>query len=291
MNPVILLADLDGLPGTEETLVTALALGKKFDARVQLLHVEMDPMRAAPILGDGMTGMAVEQLIESLEARGIERRNVVHELYKKHCIEAGLKIVEPDSNGAAEGFEVSFESKVGREAEEIETHGRLADLVIVNRPDRDNETDSSAIDAALFGTGKPALFVPSGFEGGCGEAVMIAWDGSRESARAVSAALPFLKQAERVFIASGREDKDVAPPSRLLGFLKAHGVKAETWAFNLSGEGISADLLRQASKASADMLVMGAYGHSRFRELVLGGATRGVLKNAKISGSHDPLEK
>jgi nucleotide-binding universal stress UspA family protein len=138
------------------------------------------------------------------------------------------------------------------------------------------------MDAALFGTGRPVIAVPADTKKGFGNKVAIAWDGSREGAMAVTGALPLLKQAKEVVVITAREDDDVIEPSSLARYLAGHGITAKTWAYTPGSESIADGLLGQAEHAGSDCLIMGAYGHSRLRERILGGATEGVLQRAKI---------
>jgi len=282
MSLAIILAVIDGAPGSESAMKTALELGLRFKARTDLLHVELDPAGAVPVVGEGMSGAAVEQIIESLKAESETRRKEAERLFKALCVDAKLPVVEPDAMPKAGQFAVAFRKVKGTEPEQVLQRGRLADLIVLARSGWEGDGGLSAtFDSALFDSGRPVLLLPKAPVAGFGRTVAVAWDGSREAARAVSAALPFLEAAETVAILTARESDSQAEPSQLLGYLAAHGVEGKTWAFTPEGA-IGEALLAEAAKAKADLLVMGAYGHSRLRELVLGGATRGVLANAAI---------
>jgi nucleotide-binding universal stress UspA family protein len=124
--------------------------------------------------------------------------------------------------------------------------------------------------------------VPGETKKGFGTRIAVAWDGSREGALAAAGALPLLGKADEVVVVTAREDSDVVEPSALARYLASHGVEAKTWAYTPGGEPITEGLLAQADHAGADCLVMGAYGHSRLRERILGGATEGVLRKSKL---------
>jgi len=282
MPLAIVLAVIDGAPGSEAAMKAALEVGRRFSARIDLLHVEIDPASAVPVVGEGMSGAAVEQIIDSLQAEAETRRKEAERLFDQLCVAAKLPVVEPDSTPKAGEFSVAFHKVKGTEPDEVLRHGRLADLIVLARTGWEGDGGLSAtFDGALFDSGRPVLLLPQAPVAGFGRSVAVAWDGSRESARAATAALPFLENAEKVIILTARETDHDAEPSQLAGFLAAHGVAGKTWAFSPDG-GIGDALLEEAGKAKADLLVMGAYGHSRLRELVLGGATRDVLVNAAI---------
>lgn len=282
MALAIILGVVDGAPGSEAAMKAALELGARFKTHTNLLHVELDPAGAVPIVGEGMSGAAVEQIIESLKAESETRRKEAERLYKELCVDAKLPVVEPETLPQAGTFAVAFHRVKGTEPDEVLRRGRLTDLIVLARSGWEGDGGLSAtFDSALFDSGRPVLLLPQAPVAGLGRQVAVAWDGSREAARAVSAALPFLETAESVVVLTARESDNHAEPSQLVGYLAAHGVEAKTWAFKPEG-GIGDALLAEAGKAKADLLVLGAYGHSRLRELVLGGATRSVLGNAAI---------
>jgi len=127
------------------------------------------------------------------------------------------------------------------------------------------------------------IVVPAEAGKGFGSKVAVAWDGSREAALAATAALPLLQAADEVVVITARESDDMVEPSTLARYLAGHGIEARTWGYVPAGESIAEGLLDQAGRAGSDCLVMGAYGHSRLRERILGGATEGVLQRAKIA--------
>lgn len=278
-----ILAVIDGTSGSEAALAAALHLGRSHSARVELLHVETDVSTAVPAIGEGMSGAAVEQIMQTLQAEAENRRKQARALYEAKCRAAKLPLSEPDDPLEPGRFAVAFRHLVGREAEEVLRRGRLCDLIVMARPAREDEAVVSAtFDAALFDSGRPVLLVPASPVERLGETVAVAWNGSREATRAVGAALPLLAQAKKVAILRGREPGAEAEPSALAGYLAGYGIAARTWAFTPGAGPIGEALLTEAEKAGADLMVMGAYGRSRLRELVLGGATRGILSHGTI---------
>jgi len=114
-----------------------------------------------------------------------------------------------------------------------------------------------------------------------GSRIVLAWDGSVQAARAVGAALPFLRLAQQVTVTTAGEADRRVPAEALLAYLARHEVRAQSESF-ASAAGVGKGLVEQAARLRADLLVMGAYGHSRLRELVLGGVTRQVLVDAAL---------
>ncbi len=283
MDWASILAVTDGAAGSDAAMAAAIDLGQRFGARVDFLHVANDPRDLMPYVGEGMSGTAMEQIMASVEASNAKRREAVEASFKRLCSGAGLPEVQPDEMVEAGQFAVCLDKVTGRQPEEIERRGRLVDLIVMPHPALAEGDESASMDAALFGSGRPVLVAPAQLKAGFGSKVAIAWDGSREGAAATTAALPLLKRAEEVVIITAREDEDVMEPSSLARYLAGHGIKGKTWAYTPGSESIAAGLLDQADHAGADCLVMGAYGHSRLRERILGGATEGVLENAKIA--------
>jgi len=280
MDWASILAVTDGAAGSDAAMAAAIDLGQRFGARVECLHVANDPRDLLPYVGEGMSGTALEQVMASVEASNARRREAVEASFKRLC--GGLPTVQADEPVEAGKFAVCLNVVVGRQPEEIERLGRLTDVIVMPHPALTEGDESASMDAALFGTGRPVIAAPAAAKKGFGGKIAIAWDGSREGALAVTAALPLLKRADEVVVVTAREDDEVVEPSALARYLAGHGITAKTWAYTPGSESIAEGLLGQADHAGSDCLIMGAYGHSRLRERILGGATEGVLQHAKI---------
>jgi len=276
-----LLADIDGGAGSEAVVGAALRIGQAFAGRVELLHVEESEEQAIPIVAEGMTAGAVGQMLESLSEQREIRAEAAETLYKTLCVDAGLATCEPDDAAVPGRFRVAFRRVVGRESDELARRGRLADLVIVGGPVAEGGF-SQAVETAMFATGRPLLMVPESVSERLGMSLAIAWDGTLGAARAAGAALPLLCRAETVTILTADMEKVGTKPSALADYLAEHGISARTWAFLPEDGALGERLLGEAEAAGVDMLVMGAYGHSRLREMVLGGVTRSVTAKSRI---------
>ncbi|MBC8094386.1 MAG: universal stress protein [Akkermansiaceae bacterium] len=164
---------------------------------------------------------------------------------------------------------------------------RLHDLTVLPIPETDS-FDRKYLQAVLFDSGRPTLLLPSGR--GCKQlralkTIVVAWDFSREAARAVSDALPLLKLAKEVRVLTVLGEKHMPTTSKvgdLEKYLNSHSVKFVLEETKLKGHTIGECLGSYVSNANADMLVMGAYGHSRLREFALGGATRALIADAAV---------
>ena len=166
----------------------------------------------------------------------------------------------------------------------------FADLLVLGQRDPDDD-DAAAVPAdfvesVLLACGRPALIVPHiGAPATIGSTVAIAWKETPEAARAVKAALPFLRQAKRVHVLSWGEDTPAAVGGQALdleSYLDAHGVRFAWDRAGAERQQIGELLLSRAFDLGADLLVMGCYGHSRAREWILGGASRTILESMTL---------
>jgi nucleotide-binding universal stress UspA family protein len=177
------------------------------------------------------------------------------------------------------GGDLAHESFIGN-------HSRLFDVAVVGRPRREGGSPSITItESVLFEGGRPVLVVPPGMsaDASFGKSMLIAWNCSTESARAVSAAIPLLKLAERVLVLTV-EGGTIPGPSgqQLRDSLGAHGIRAEELTVKRDPAGPGPAILAQASVWSADLIVKGAYTNSRLRQMIFGGATRHLLHHAEL---------
>ncbi|MCY0095282.1 universal stress protein [Hoeflea ulvae] len=167
---------------------------------------------------------------------------------------------------------------------------RSADLVVVRQPDRKaNEDMATNVEALLFEGGRPVLFLPSSGKLATPiKRILIAWDGSREAARATHDALPLLKAADAVEIVVVDPDKlpDIDAPlagTDIASCLSRHGIHANVTTVS-RGTGSTAEAIStQVSATNADLVVMGAYTHQRLREWLFGGVTRAFLENSPVA--------
>jgi nucleotide-binding universal stress UspA family protein len=170
-------------------------------------------------------------------------------------------------------------------------HARYSDLTILGQ--RDPDSDEMALirprpERVTLASGRPILVVPyAGHFEAVGKCVLIAWDASREAARAVADAMPLLARADAVTVLAvdpqpGPDGHGQVPGADIALHLARHDVKAQIERTVSAGVPIGELLLSRAADLGADLLVMGAYGHSRVRELLLGGATRSILASMTI---------
>ncbi len=174
-------------------------------------------------------------------------------------------------------------------AENVIEHGMVCDLIVVPQSRREDEEGlgNEFAEQVVMESGRPVLVIPSygNFEE-FGKSVLVAWNGTREAARAVFDARPLMATASKVHVSWLDPDKDSAgmdlPGAELAAVLARHDVDVVAEAIPTGGLAAGEALLSHAADIGADMLVMGAYGHSRLREFVFGGATRTILASMTL---------
>ncbi|MFG0229052.1 universal stress protein [Achromobacter sp. 413638] len=174
----------------------------------------------------------------------------------------------------------------------VALHGRVSDLIIVsqlNRDDVEAAHENEFVEQTLLTAGRPVLVVPSsGHFPVIGERVLYCWDGSRESARALADAAPVLRMADHLVVLTmdeGAATRGAGSASfdDLASYCEAQGMpRPEHVRRDIKGVGVGSTILNAAADYSADLIVMGAYGHSKLREWAMGGATASILKTMTV---------
>jgi nucleotide-binding universal stress UspA family protein len=183
----------------------------------------------------------------------------------------------------------SFYCEEGQIAEIVGTRARYADLALVGPtggPDR--LLSAKVLQGLLYHSAKPFLVVPDNVTATLTpKTVMIAWNATKECARAVHLSMDTLIRADHVHVvmvdpAGGEFDQGEEPGADIAGYLARHGADVTVDAIPSAGKSVTEALLRHATDISAELIVAGAYGHSRLREFLFGGTTRELLANEQI---------
>jgi nucleotide-binding universal stress UspA family protein len=187
-----------------------------------------------------------------------------------------------------EALEGDWQAAIGLAASWVTRRAQAADLVVLGQRVPDHSTGLDAPEDVILACSRPVLVVP--FAGRrldrIGENVLVAWNGSREAGRAVQDALPLLAMsgAVTVLLVDPEEDADIEVAEDLVAHLGRHGLRAKTQLIRheLATASVADTLLAQVARLDADLLIMGAYGHSRLREMILGGVTRNILRSMNV---------
>lgn len=249
-------------------------------------HIEV-AFRLASRFGAELTGVLTQRepsIFKKLYKRDawpLERL----EAFEGQAAEAGERF---RADATARGLSVAFETAEGDAAELLGYVGRLYDLVIVEQTDlTSDEIGFDVPEHCLASTGRPVLVVPnSGAYPEIGRRVLVAWNGSREAALAITHALPFLQSADEVILLEGPRKEAFPsvtkwPRVSIRDYLGRHCRNLEA---RKMPEGVDpgAAILEVAAATGSDLVVMGAYGRSWLAEWVLGGATRHVLRHSRV---------
>jgi nucleotide-binding universal stress UspA family protein len=261
-------------------LAAALALGRDFAAQVVALHVRPDPTTTAmAYMGEPVSPSIIDEVMRATEKRAAETAARVRKAFDDACAKAKVAVgAKPGANGPT----AMFVDVTGSEDEEIRDRGRVVDLLVVARPQGPLAGPQRlTLEAALIDTGRPAIVIPPKAPSKIGDNVAIAWNASVQASRAVALAMDLLVTASTVTILTAKENGSDYRPNDLKDYLAAHGISAKVAAIGTKDDAAKA-ILSGATKAGANLLVMGAYGHSRVRELVLGGVTKHMLQSTTL---------
>lgn len=262
----------DGRVESRAALNLAVQMVRANDGHLNVLCLGVDRIQPGMYYA-GTTPMVMSESIEGAreDARGFEAG--VTEILKTTDINWSCRAMIAQLNGISH--------LVGQAA-------RFNDLVILPQPYGGGTSDetAAALEAALFQGHAPVLVCPAAVNGMPGHKVVIAWNESAEAMAAIKAALPMLAAAQAVDIAiiepQIHDDEQADPGSELSQMLARHGANVSVSVLARTVPRIAEVLSRHANDFGADMIVMGAYGHSRFRESIMGGATRDMLEDVNV---------
>ncbi|MCY1487869.1 Universal stress protein family protein [compost metagenome] len=262
-----------GVDHSVEHLRSAAQVCASANAHLSLLIVKL---AASPPIGDYAAAISIDWLNE--------RQRDVDKL--ESCAERAVDVLTKE--GISFGVETKY-TEVAWADDEIGERARYADLTLVGDGLMlDPELRARTIDGTLFSSARPVLIMPRGKAVRLDpKTVVLAWNSRLEAARAVREALDLLIGAETVYVtmvdprsAYGKNGEE--PGADIAGYLARHGVSVSVERLPSGGHRVDDVINRFASDFAADLIVMGAYGHSRMRERVFGGVTRSMLENAVV---------
>jgi nucleotide-binding universal stress UspA family protein len=274
-----ILVPLTGGERDAHVLNAAFDVAKAFGSHVAGVYVRPDPSEVLPYLGEGVSAGVIQEIMDA--SRNASNRAAA---VARGTLDRLAKAAGASTDQAAPGIGASFQVREGLSQEVVAEDARLSDLVVFDTPaDAKDITLRTAMESALINGRKPLLLVPQRPASIVGAKVAIGWDGGAAAAHAVSAAIPLLARAQGIEIINVTSGPiDTVQMDRLRDYLRLHGLAAVEHGVNPGGQSIASALVDAAQRAGAGVLVIGGYGHSRLRELVLGGVTRHVFANAAM---------
>jgi nucleotide-binding universal stress UspA family protein len=263
---------------------TALTAAKALGAHVEALYISQPPPPprggvSVSEMGYGARTAAVAPITSYAE----ERERVAQEARERFasaCAVMGIPVLSANDQPGTP-LAASWREAEGSYVEIAVRRAAAFDLVVAASASV-TESLMTIAEQSLLQTRRPVLLAPSRLQGDLADALMIAWDESPECWHAVSAAIPFMHLAKSVRVISVDRDAGDRQGSQgeVLAYLRCHGIAATTQVVAPDLRSVGDTLLAAAAEHDAGLLVMGAYSHSRLREMLLGGATRHILKNA-----------
>ena len=265
-----ILVNLDAGPAGAARLDLAATLAARLSAHLVGLHVIDIPLptfAGADLGGGAVIADVIQRMYDDAAAAAKPVENAFRDRLRRDGLLGEWRQVE------------------GNLSRQITLHGRYADLIVLGQtdPQAPGPAGDAAIEAALFETGRPVLLVPyAGGPWGLGGAALVAWNARREAASAGHDALPLVAAIQAVTVLTiapdpGADGHGEQPGADIATHLARHGLRVAVRSTAAKDVSVGEILLNEAADLGAGLLVMGGYGHSRLRELVLGGATRTIL--------------
>ena len=264
----------------ENVLDHALALAGRI-GHIEAVHCRPAPDDLIPF-GVSVPAILRDQISRSGEDLATAEEAQITRQFEDYVRARKLTVVDIGKPHPRDKLSATWRIERGKQASIVSARGRLADVVAVARPDRDRAVGRNTLEAALVNTGSLVMMCPpQSPPQKIGSHIAIAWNGSREAARAVFLAMPILVAATKVTVMTMAGEKLQLTGGHLLSFLADHDIKATHSEIKI-GSNAGKVLLEGAKSLGADCLLMGAYGSSRGREMVFGGATQYVVDHAEM---------
>jgi nucleotide-binding universal stress UspA family protein len=250
----------------------AISIAQAVGAHVSAVAFSYDPVTPPTIMGTIPASLIESQRAEN-DAAADKARAAFDAAAQRAGVSSDSRVLAASLPGSADRFAAI---------------ARRFDLAVVGQGEPGVLADAQELvaEGAVFSSGRPVVMVPYIQKDGLKlDRVMVCWDASRAAARAVGDALPLLAKAktiEVVIVASDRPKSDEIPGADIGQHLARHGLKVDVKRIVATDTDVANTILSHAADSSADFIVMGGYGHSRLREFILGGATRGIMSSMTV---------
>lgn len=275
------LVPIGGSDTDTPVLETALAAAQPFAAHLHFLHVRVglgDAVQHTPHL-EFASGVALREAFQELTVASQTRSTVGIQHVYEFCARRQIEL--RDTPGRAQAVTATCQEEEGNALNRVLFHARHSDLIVVGRRSKPNGLPTDFIDRLLLDCGRPVLIASSSAPQSLTNTIMVCWRESADAARAVAAASPFLANAKRVIFAIVAENSEhtCTAMSEMIGQFAWHGVPVEMQIITPDGRPVQELLATAARNNEADLIVSGAYGHSRISEIVFGGCTQSFIQH------------
>lgn len=263
------------LEARESVFATAVSVARHFGGVIDGFCVK--PIFSGAFLEGASVGM-VEDFEGRYRERAAEARRIFFDAMRGH----GLPV--EDGKAPGQGPAAAWRAEVDPGYAFVGSWGRVHDVTVVGRAPRDAAAGMQEVfESALFESGRPVIVAGRRAPETLGRTIAVIWNGGTETARAISFAMPLLVDAEKVVVLAVEGGMVPGPDiDEVVGHLQRHGVTAEGRWIEGRGRGAGESLLEEAAALGADLLVKGAFTHSRLRQLIFGGVTSHLLSAAEI---------
>jgi nucleotide-binding universal stress UspA family protein len=264
-------------------LAAAIAAARPFGAHVMAYFVRPDLREALAFFTDGVSGVVVDDVLRATQEAGDEAARRIEASLAEACAAASAERV--GNPGRRAEVTISLRETQGNFADRLTAEARLSDLIVFP-PIREGDSAglAEAFVQVLVETDRPVLRSTDEPAKNFARRIAIGWDGKTAAASAVSAAMPYLQNADHVEILSvQRAPLRAHAAEGLREYLALHGVAAEERRIDAGSKRIGEALLEAAAEHQADLLVIGGYGSGRLRESLIGGVTRHVIAHAGLA--------
>lgn len=258
-------------------LDTAYLVATRFGSYIEGLFILRPPQIIA---GEGVTlpGDYVARVTEDARKLASAGRERFSQMMSEHNVELH------DVTFVTEGVSAGWNELEGLEGEIVGDYGRLFDLIVIGRSGQQASANWNVMcESALFDSGRPVLVAPNQVPSRLGDKIVIAWNGSTETARTIALGMPFLVNASTVLVLTVEGGSVLGPDGeQIANHLRRNGIQATARTVEENGLSVGEAILEEADAFGADLLLKGAYTQSRLRQMIFGGATRHILSAAAI---------
>jgi nucleotide-binding universal stress UspA family protein len=265
----------------ESVLDHACALGRPFNAHICAVHCKPRAKDLIPF-GVAVPALVRDQISSSASSITDNEVERLKTLFDAYVEKNGLTVCEtrPPQHDT---LTISWSVTDGKQADVIGVWGRLASVVAVAQPELDTNLGQHTLESALMSTGRPVLLCPKRAVDTLGNNVAIAWNGSAESARAIAMCGSIIAEAKTVSVlcADDADNLELGAQDLILHLLD-HGIEASAVSVKSKTSSLGESLVKAARDSGADVMIMGAYGRSRGRAMVLGGVTQWIIDHTDM---------
>ena len=260
------------------SVAAAVRAAKLFGSYVEGLFIQTPPLVYAS------EGIAIGGYVTQLADEEQRRAEEAKELFKALMAEGAVAFDEAGPSGGLTEARAGWRQVDGLSEQIVGEYGRLFDLVVIGRETKNSSPDWSVMcESALFDSGRLMLLAPPTLPETMGKRIAILWNGSTETAHTISMAMPWLERADEVMVLAVEGVMVPGPTAEQVArSLSMHGLHVTTSTTELDGRTTGRAVLEDAEASGADLLIKGAYAHSRLRQMIFGGPTRQILSHAEL---------